>query len=493
MRVAIKLALALLLCACGVLGASAWLSVKRELSLIEEDMRQDMRGWGRLTVELIRQVRLDEGDAAARALVQRLPQPTGARVRWIDLDASEASAELTDAQRAQVRAGETLALLAHGEGGFEEIVTYVALDPPGSSGSAALELCESLAPERAWIQGSVVGAVGSTLVMGTLFGLLAVVIGLRVVGRPVQELIVLARRVGAGDLGLRLALGQRDEIGQLAREMNAMCDHLEEARRALEAASAARAETLNRLRHAERLATVGQLAAGVAHQLGTPLSVIQGRADLIVAGVLDAEEISESGRVIGNLSRRMAGVVRQTLDYARPRPAHRSRHDLRRLARRMLELLADVATREEVAIDLTSSEEPLYADVDGNQVEQVIANLLVNAVQASPPAGRIAVSVEPARLSRPGGDPGEPPLEVAVIEVRDQGCGITPDDLSQLWQPFFTTKAVGEGTGLGLPIAKGIVEEHGGWLEVTSQEGQGSEFRAVLPRQVAAAEGAQSE
>ena len=483
MRVAIKLALVLLLCACGVLGASAWFSVQRELSLIEEDIRQDLRGWGRLTVELIRQVRLDEGDAAARVLVEGLPRPTSSQVRWVNLASEDETVALSEAQRDQVRRGETLAVFADDLEHTPQIVSYVALDPPGEGCTAALELSESLASERAWIEGSIASAVGSTLVMGTLFGLLAVVIGWRVVGRPAQDLIMLARRVGAGDLGLRLDFAQRDEIGQLAREMNAMCDHLEEARRALEAESAARAEALNQLRHAERLATVGQLAAGVAHQLGTPLSVVQGRADLIVAGVLDPAEISESGRVIGNLSRRMATVVRQTLDYARPRPAYRSRNDLRRLVRRMLELLADVATREEVSVDLTSSSEPLYADVDGNQIEQVVANLLVNAVQASPPGGRIVVSVEAARRSRPGEGAAEL-VEVAVIEVCDQGCGITPDDLSQLWQPFFTTKAVGEGTGLGLPIAKGIVEEHGGWLEVTSQEGQGSEFRAVLPREV---------
>ncbi|MGE0709512.1 MAG: sensor histidine kinase [Planctomycetota bacterium] len=484
MRVAVKLALALLVCASAVLAVSAWLSLRRELSLLEEDMRRQMRGWGALATDLLRQVRADEGDAAARALVDRVSHPEDLLVRWVALDAEDLTPALLPAERARLRAGQAVAVQVRGDPG--EIVTYVPLDPPGRPQKAALELRESLAAERAWIEGSVLGALASTLAMTALFGALAVVVGMRVVGRPVQELIALARRVGTGDLGVRLAVTERNELGELAAEMNAMCDRLVEVRRELEAESAARAESLRQLRHADRLATLGQFVAGMAHQLGTPLSVVQGRADLIAARILEAEEAVESGRVIGALTRRMADIVRQTLDYARRRPPELSEQDLGRLTRRMLDLLQDLARRRDVEVAFRGPPGPLLAEVDAAHVEQVITNLLVNAIQASPAGAQVEVEVAADRRAAPH-DPDEPDLprplrEVVAISVRDHGQGISPEHQRQLWDPFFTTKAGNEGTGLGLPIAKGIVEEHGGWLEVESEVGGGSLFRAVFPR-----------
>jgi signal transduction histidine kinase len=480
MRLTARLTLVFIACVALVLTLNGAWWIHQESLRIEADARHDALEYGRSLVELLRLYRDEHGEEATRALLDRFEAPQAdVQLRWVRLEGGGGGSDAPLADPGSLRAGGAHSVVDRAAPGGGRLLTYLPLDGP--RGASALELSESLAKQVESFQVGVQRVALTALATALALGLLAAWTGVRLVGRPMHELVVLARRIGQGDLSQRLALAQRDEVGELAREMNLMCDRLLEARQRLERETAARIEALERLRQADRLATVGQLAAGVAHELGTPLSVIQGRADLLAGGGLEPGEVEENGRIIGGLARRMATTIRQVLDYARPRPADKSEHDLVRVARRVQEMLRHLAEQARVELHIDAREEPLVASVDVGKLEQVLTNLIVNGIHSMPAGGRLELRLSRRRGPVPGGADGQP-RELVCVEVVDQGEGISPEHMGRLWEPFFTTKAVGHGTGLGLPIARGLVAEHGGCIEVQSEIGQGSTFRVLLPR-----------
>jgi two-component system, NtrC family, sensor kinase len=474
MRITYKLTLLHILAITAVLAVHGWLAVRREVAVIEEDKERDTRAYGACLTELVREVWTDHGDARALELLSRVDSATAlVTVRWRWVDAG-------DPRAAQLREGRAAVQVEHDADGGGRLTTLVpVIQEPRRIGAVWLE--ESLQDESDYIHDTVRRVVLTTVVAVVLLGALAALVGSRVVGQPMQELVALARRVGQGDLSRRLALHQRDEVGELGAEMNLMCDRLVETREELQRETAARIEAIERLRQNDRLATVGRIAAGVAHELGTPLNVVQGHADLIAAGELSSEERAGSARAIGQVAQRMARTIGQMLDFARRRPAEKEPHDLTALAGRALGLLDELARRHKVAVRVQGP--PVTVEVDAAQLEQVVTNLAMNAIHAMPEGGAIEVTVAEERRAPPGGGPA---ADVATVVVTDQGTGIAPEHVPVLFEPFFTTKPVGQGTGLGLPIAQGIVQEHGGWIEVESRVGRGSTFRVCLPRRAAA-------
>jgi signal transduction histidine kinase len=306
--------------------------------------------------------------------------------------------------------------------------------------------------------------------------------GSRFVGKPIGRLMEQAHRIGSGDFSARQELGGADELTELAREMNAMAGKLDESRRALEAQNRARLEAIEQLRHADRLKTVGNLASGVAHELGTPLNVVSGRAQMIVEGELrENGEVVEAARVIRTQADRMARIVRQLLDFARHRKPEKRTSDLVQLARDAIAMLDPLARKRKVSLELVPPDSgAIVAVVDQMQIGQAVTNLLMNAVQATHEGSTVELRVGLGTGARPG-DPAAAARSCACISVSDCGPGIRGEQLHQLFDPFFTTKDVGEGTGLGLSVAHGIVSEHGGWIEVQSEPGAGSSFRIWLP------------
>jgi signal transduction histidine kinase len=243
--------------------------------------------------------------------------------------------------------------------------------------------------------------------------------------------------------------------------------------------TASRIAAVDQLRHADRLTTVGKLASGLAHELGTPLNVIEARADMIASGETSLEESRDYARVIRDATERMTRLIRRLLDFARPRLATPALHPVFELVLKTVEMLAPLAARKQVSL-LASEQTPgIRAYVDPDQLQQVLTNLAVNAVQAMDRPGNVELSVSTAR-ARPPADHGGPEAEFVRIDVRDTGVGIPAEHVAHVFEPFFTTKDVGSGTGLGLAVAYGIVRDHGGWIEVETQLGQGSLFRVFL-------------
>ena len=239
-----------------------------------------------------------------------------------------------------------------------------------------------------------------------------------------------------------------------------------------------RKEALGQLRHSERLSTVGKLAAGMAHELGTPMNVILGRAGLIASGRLSAAEEKKSAVAIGAQVDRMSRIIRNVLDFSRRAGSEKTKTKLLKLGRETAELLHPLAMKGKVEIHIEGDE--IEVPLNRSEIQQVLSNLLTNAIHAMPEGGRITVS---ARTETVEADLGREPTgrPFAVLRVMDEGEGIAPDVLPRIFDPFFTTKDVGQGTGLGLSVSYGIVADHGGFIEAKSRLARGTTIFVYLP------------
>jgi signal transduction histidine kinase len=486
MKLVRRLTLYLLLAVGVVFAADTYLSVRSHLALFDEDVRRDEKLLGDALARAVERVWQRQGQAEAQELLQALAASAGdVRIRVVYLDAQRGEPFAPEAPQRAIEAARRERNLTHVREEGEpdaRLYTYVPLDVPGDR-IAALEVTESLAHER----GYSLQRIRNTLWTGALAvlacGGVAWIVGARLVGQPVSALVAKARRIGAGDFSGPLVIRRGDELSQLAREMNSMAVELDAASRKVASESAARIRAVEQLRHADRLSTVGKLASGLAHELGTPLNVVAGRAKMIATGEIESpEEGTESARIIVEQAERMTRIVRQLLDFARRRGSEKRSSDLGALARQTAALLEPLAAKRGVSLRCEGPSAPVSAAVDASQIQQALTNLVVNAIQASDRERIVSIGVsvrdtapEDARGPRSGGP-------WALIEVHDQGLGIPADHLSEVFDPFFTTKTVGEGTGLGLSIAYGIAEEHGGWIDVESEPRRGSCFRIWLPQ-----------
>jgi signal transduction histidine kinase len=475
MKVVQKLTLALILGMLVVLGGNGYFRVRREVALFQSDRVRDHKLVGLALGAAAAAMWRADGEAAARAmLAQANVREDKIAIRLVDaVDAPDVRAELD-----RLGPGESATHLVKDERGRPLRRTWVpvAVD---SARSGVIELSEALDGERSYVQTTLLDTALTTALLALMCAALSAGLGAWLVGRPMAALADKARRVGRGDFSGPLVLGRRDEMGELGAEMNAMCDRLVEARAAVASQAAARIAVLEQLRHADRLMTVGKLASGIAHELGTPLNVIEVRAGMIADGEASGDEARAYARVVVEACEQMTRIVRQLLDFARPRGPDRAEEDVRGIAERTIKLLAALSGKSGVTLALRDGP-PAVAEVDAGQVQQVLTNLVANAIQAMTGPGEVEVSVSREHAAPPAGAGGASGEHV-VVRVRDAGRGIPPEDLPHVFEPFFTTKDVGQGTGLGLSVAWGIVREHGGFMEAESTPGEGSVFSVYLP------------
>jgi two-component system NtrC family sensor kinase len=463
-----------------VMAAGAALQLRREIALFEDDMARDEEAMGRVLQVALERVANDGGPEAAVAAVDLMRESeTRVGLRWVWLDQPDPSGRVPTDLRDRLATTDAVHVVRDDGAGDERQFTYVPVRVPGNR-PAVVELSEPLRFQRNFLRRTELQVLGTLAVLIVLGAAGAMWIGVILIGRPLRQLTEQARRIGTGDLSRRITLRQRDEIGTLARELNATCERLSMANERVRAETEARIAALEQLRHADRLKTVGQLASAMAHELGTPLNVVGGRAKLIASGDLTPGEIDENAQIIAGQADRMAGIIRQLLDFARRRDLKRATGDLREVVRRTVEMLAVLARTRRVTVSLDAPDFPVPVATDAGQLQQALANVLVNGIQAMPSGGRLRVGIE-----RDAADRG--PAGYRIV-VEDEGVGIAPEHVPHLFEPFFTTKGVGEGTGLGLAVAYGIVAEHGGRIDVTSKPGRGSRFEIVLPAEPSIAE-----
>jgi two-component system NtrC family sensor kinase len=483
MKLARKLVFGLLSGIIVVLSVSAWLRVKREVELFDADTQRDDLLVGRAIANAFRQAWQLEGEAAARAQLPSFNVGSHVPVRWVSLEPDappDVLPRLSAGELAPVRAGQELSVRSDRLG---DQLTYVPLHIPGVPRAGALELRESLETEQAYVRRAVSSSVVTTVALVAVAGFLASVLGATFVGRPIHQLVEKVRRVATGDLGGPLEMVGHDEVGELAVAINQMCDGLAAANEAARRETTARIAAVEQLRHADRLTTVGKLASGIAHELGTPINIVAGRAAMIAGGEASGDEIGDNARIIVEQTERMTQIIRQLLDFARPRPIEKVRVDLRSTAVETAALLRPMADKRGVQILLADDEGPGQAVADTGQIQQVLINLLVNAIQATQRGGTVTIALRDERAAPPHGDPR--PRPTLCLSVRDTGQGMDAETRARIFDPFFTTKDVGEGTGLGLSIAYGIVRDHGGWIDVDSEVGRGTCMSIHLPQEIA--------
>jgi two-component system, NtrC family, sensor kinase len=318
----------------------------------------------------------------------------------------------------------------------------------------------------------------SRFVLNTLalFAALTLVITLlarRLIARPMTRFTTAVRALGRGELGYRIGEERSGpELAELAREFNGMAAQLAHARTELEREAEERVALARRLRETEKLAVVGNLAAGLGHEIAAPLHVIRGRAEMLGRRATD-EQARRNLRIITEQIDRITLIVRNLLDFARRREPRLERIEADPLLRSIAEFLDPELQRAGVTVEWQGDPETsLHADRD--LLHQVFINLLMNSIQVmadQPPPRRIVV-----RVRRPGG--GDP---YVGIDVEDTGPGVDADVIDRIFDPFFTTKSPADGTGLGLAVARSIVEEHGGDIVVCNRPGGGARFTLRLP------------
>ena len=315
-------------------------------------------------------------------------------------------------------------------------------------------------PERHMVL--LVAGAGAVAICGALLVVLTYT-----VQRPMVELQQKIARLGSGDLSVAVSFSHRnDEIGDLGRNFNQMVRQLRESRIEI--------ERLHRtqMSRAEHLATLGELATGLAHEIRNPLAGIAGVIEIIGR---DLPSTSPARSVVKDVRQEIARInhiVTDLLQTARPHPPKVHKSDLNTTVEHAVMLGRQQALAKSIEISLVKDPSLPEVEHDSDQIHQLLLNLLLNALQAIDSDGKIKVSVRQQGTA-------------AVVEVSDNGRGIAPDHLPNIFRPFYTTK--GDGTGLGLSLARRIVEDHHGRIDVTSAVGQGTTFAVVLPLQRAAA------
>lgn len=472
MRLARKITLLFLVPFIALVVLLGTLSTKRQIAIYENQISGDLLLTGRALRPSFSEVWRSEGQARALDLLARadhdLPEMT---VEWVPAEKLPASAAATTSPTVSIEK-------TRDDVGHVSVFIPIAEE---KIGPGAIELSRSLDKE-AQLTRDAVRAGALTTVVGLLVAIgLGSIVGLWFVGRPIGTLVVRAQKIGRGDLAISTVLANADELGQLEVEMNAMCTNLLHARQRLMDESDARLETVEQLRHADRLSTVGRLSAGLAHELGTPLNVVSGRAKMITSGKLDTEAITENATIIGGQAARMTKTIRGLLDFTRRGAARKTESDASKVLSDTVRLLEPMSKKRGISLVIEGAEVTRSILADTGQLEQVVTNLIINAVDATPDNGTVVVTLENVDGTPPVGHDGKAG-RCLRITVRDSGSGIDSKDIAHVFEPFFTTKDVGEGTGLGLSVAHGIIRDHGGWISVESAPNEGSTFSVYLPR-----------
>ena len=328
--------------------------------------------------------------------------------------------------------------------------------------------------------------------LGLMLALLVFLSARGTITGPLKRLVEAIDDVTQGDLGRVILRERDDEVGDLAERFNVMTGSLREAREQILAGVDAKLALEQRLRHSEKLATIGQLAAGIAHEVGTPLNVIGGRARTMEKKADDPEAVAKNAAIIAAQTQRITKIIQQLLDFARRPASVRTLVNLGTVAKDCLDFLEHQLATSRVAAQLGSfvsgasaPTKPLVIG-DADQLQQVCLNLCLNAIQAMPDGGSLELTTRALVRRRPGLETATPGPFV-VLEVADTGAGIPEEDRERIFEPFYSTKIPSRdgkdqgGTGLGLSVSVGIVKDHDGWIEIDSRSGGGTVFRVFLP------------
>ena len=363
--------------------------------------------------------------------------------------------------------------------------------PPDTPVLGVLDIRYSLSEMDGKVRANVLTVAAFSLGFVLVASLLVAFFVHRLVFLPLRDLEAGAMTISSGNLEQQIPVRNDDEFGRLAGIFNAMTAalrasqaELREWAHTLEQKVRQRTEQLRTAEaeaaRGEKLASVGLLASGIAHELNNPLTGILTFSSLLRQKMADGSQDAEDLDLVIRETKRCAAIIRRLLDFARDKPPEKRFADLNRIVEETTRLVERPVhlNNIDIALDLDPALPQVWADPD--QMKQVVMNLLVNAQHAIDGEGRIVIR------TRRTGEPkllqlGAAPVPAVELAIADTGCGISEENLGRIFDPFFTTKEVGVGTGLGLSVTHGLVEAHGGTIEIESEVGVGSTFRVYLP------------
>ncbi len=324
----------------------------------------------------------------------------------------------------------------------------------------------------------------------------------RYIVTPIKRLEGAAMRISGGDFDERADVVYDNEVGRLAGAFNTMAERLKGEIKGLERANMDLMDAQERLLVTSKLAAVGRLAAGLAHEIGNPLGAVRGYLDLLsrkdepnrLTPSEESEIIERTDKEISRIDK----IVKEFLDLARPSKEPPSKLDVNALVEETAAMIEHHDGLKGVSAKLELNRDIPPVIIDEGKLRQVFLNLLINAAEAMGEGGKVTIRTEVVERTETGGsvsverratdrgtyDEGARKRRAkryVSISFRDTGCGIEDKDMDKIFDPFFTTKETGSGTGLGLFVSRSIIETFGGFLEMDSRLGEGTEFRVILP------------
>jgi two-component system NtrC family sensor kinase len=296
----------------------------------------------------------------------------------------------------------------------------------------------------------------------------------RVVVNPLKRLVKVAQKIGEGDLEQRAQIDYGNEIGTLAMAFNQMVERLAEKQRDLQRAIKQLKDTQEELVSSEKLASVGRMAAGVAHEIGNPLTSVLGHTEILHKRLKrkklkDGEILLDLVERTRKETERINRIIKDLLQFSKPPSPHREDIDVNLVVQDSLNAVRAQERFQAIALELSLAENLPLAQGNSDQLQQVLFNILINAADAMPQRGSLSIRTEKDK-------------QWVIIAIKDTGVGIAPEDLGKVFDPFYTTKSPDKGTGLGLSISLKIIDELGGRIKVQSAKGKGAEFIVYLKK-----------
>ncbi len=370
-------------------------------------------------------------------------------------------------------------LHALGENGREEFMErgvdqfYSIIVPVkglGDSRQGALEVVLPLQQVNRTLAATTRRFLLFTIVLIVGLGTLIILIARWNITQPILKLIGAARQLGAGDFSSRVEASGVVELDRLTDELNRMAEQLEEQSSNRDRFYQEKLQLEKGLRHAEKLVSIGQLSSGLAHEIGTPLNVISGRAEHLLSKIDENDTSRKALLTIVQQSEHIAALIERLLAFSRKGEQAFTKISLQHLITEAysLCLMRSKRNRDEIALALDVCEDSMIGDAD--TLQQMFVNLFLNSFQAIEGAGEIHVTIK-----------NQSPYTLNIV-YEDNGPGIPEEQRSRIFDPFYTTKQVGEGTGLGLFIVANIIEEHNGDIVTETAATGGVRFTINLPR-----------
>ena len=449
-----------------------YLSIRQDQESVERELRVGMRGFARVLQSTLGHIYAEQRDLEA---TQRFIDTAGPRANIHAVIVYDVDSEPV-AQSASVRYGSDFSdldptpitkldpgpVLRGGKPIYdyirdEGVLTYYHIEPIIDSSdriAGALVLARRGYRLLANIEARRNRIIATTSALIALLSVLILLIVRQHVTRPINALIQRIRQIGEGHWEERLDVSGRNEVSSLAEEFNLMCEKLQQSYSRLVEEQQEKLKLERELRRSERLASVGQLAAGLAHEIGTPLNIIGGRAEYLLRRSRSQDEINENLHTIRAQMDRIAAIVRQLLEFSRRKEPIFRTIDIAAVLNNVNALLEHRLAEKKARVEFHAEARRPALQADPDLLQQVFINLYLNSLHALGAGGTIKI-----HAALPATDSIEPSRNGNWLQIRfeDDGAGISAEHIGQVFDPFFSTKDIGEGTGLGLSVSYGIV------------------------------------